>query len=88
MDKTDDELESYWNLIRPLVRQRGRRLSLTGRTFTRLTVRGPTGRREYGSAIWDCVCSCGNPKEVSTNALMKGKVKSCGCLLREKLGKV
>jgi hypothetical protein len=83
MDKTDDEIESYWGLVRPLVRVRGRRLNLTGRVFGRLTVRGPTGRRSHGSALWDCLCSCGTPKEVSTNALMKGKVKSCGCLLKE-----
>lgn len=81
---TDDDLDSYWALLRPVGRGRGRRLNLTGRTFTRLFVRGPTGRRtSSGSAIWDCLCSCGTPKEANTNALMKGKVKSCGCLLKE-----
>ncbi len=87
-DKTDDDVESYWNLVRPLARVRGRRLDLTGRTFDRLTVKGPTGRRNRsGSAIWSCLCVCGATKEACSNALMRGKVKSCGCLLRENLRK-
>jgi hypothetical protein len=88
VQKTDDDLESYWAIFKPLARGKGRRLNLTGRIFTRLTVEGPTGRRTpTGSALWACLCACGNRKEVSTNSLMRGKVKSCGCLLRKKQGK-
>jgi hypothetical protein len=87
-DKTDDELESYWALLKPIVRGKGRRLNLEGKAFYRLTVDSNTGRRtKSGSALWACTCVCGKPKEVSTDALMRGKVKSCGCLLREARGR-
>lgn len=86
-DKTDDDMESYWAILRPIARGRGRRLNLIGKAFYRLTVDAHTGRRtKSGSALWACTCVCGAPKEVSTDALMKGKVKSCGCLLKERLG--
>lgn len=79
-----EDLLACWKYLRPIIRGKGRRLDLANRTFDRLYVEGPTGRRNSsGSALWDCRCSCGNPKEVSTDALMKGKVKSCGCLMRE-----
>jgi hypothetical protein len=80
----DDDLKSYWALLRPVQRGRGQRLNLEGRRFFRLTVGAPTGTRTpSGSALWNCTCDCGATKEVSTDNLMKGKVKSCGCLLRE-----
>lgn len=30
-----------------------------------------------------CVCECGNIKEVASNNLITGKIKSCGCLLKD-----
>lgn len=84
MPEDEDDLESYWALLRPIRRGRGRRLNLVGKTFSRLTVESATDRRtKSGSALWTCSCVCGNSKEVSTDNLMKGKVKSCGCLAKE-----
>lgn len=81
----NDDFDVYWNELKPVARGRGRRLNLVGRRFWRLLVEEPTGKRTpSGSAIWSCRCACGNRKEVCTNNLMKGKVKSCGCLLRER----
>lgn len=63
---------------------------LTGRKFARLTVVG-LSRREaengnhYKSTFWKCICECGNEKEVRSNALTGGGVKSCGCLHRDSM---
>lgn len=80
-----DDFESSWNRLRPVTRGRGKRLKLKGRRFDRLVVIEYTKTRtKSGSALWSCQCDCGNFKNVSTDNLLKGKVKSCGCLLREK----
>jgi hypothetical protein len=77
----DDDFDSYWNELKPIARGRGKRLNLVGRRFWRLVVQAATGRRTAsGSAIWSCLCDCGNVRERSTDNLMKGKAKSCGCL--------
>jgi hypothetical protein len=34
-------------------------------------------------ARWLCLCSCGNEKIVTANSLLQGRVKSCGCWLRD-----
>lgn len=57
---------------------------LTGQVFGRLTVIKDTGKRTPGrNVIWECQCSCGNIKEVSSGDLRKGHTQSCGCLRRE-----
>src|SRR5271166_1793816 len=55
---------------------------LIGKTFARLTVLrlAPKTRRDTD---WTCLCSCGNVKNVSTNHLTSGAVRSCGCLRLE-----
>jgi hypothetical protein len=58
--------------------------------FTRLTVleRGPNGDpspgKASGSTRWWCECICGTKKLVRRDSLLKGSVKSCGCLLAER----
>lgn len=58
-------------------------IDLTGQTFSRLTVlhRVPTihGR----SARWRCQCQCGATTDVDCYRLRDGRIRSCGCLLRE-----
>ncbi len=87
----EDDLESDWATIqrKEPPRGRGRRLDLKGLLFTLLRVEKFSGTRtKSGHALWECVClgteahPCGNRKLVSTNNLLKGKVKSCGCLRR------
>ena len=35
----------------------------------------------------DCICSCGNTKQVKVSDIALGRAKSCGCLSREALNK-
>ena len=64
-------------------RSRERKIDFTGKRFTKLVVIKDTGKKHpiprYGS-IWECVCDCGNTKEVAHRYLVFGKIKSCGCL--------
>lgn len=54
---------------------------LTGQHFGRLTaqykVKGKDGR-----TLWHCICDCGSGKDIDVRAsdLLKGKIKSCGCM--------
>lgn len=50
---------------------------LVGRKFHNLTVIEKTAPK-----MWKCSCICGNITNVSTNNLVKGITKSCGCLSR------
>ena len=58
---------------------------LTNQKFGRLTVlkRAPNKGK---NVMWECECSCGNPNHsfVSSTNLKTGKVKSCGCIGKEK----
>lgn len=59
----------------------GRRNDLTGQRFGRLVLLSPTDKRaDKGSIVWKCRCDCGNLAEVSARRLVRGKVRSCGCL--------
>lgn len=61
---------------------------LIGQKFNKLTVIKrvenhvqPSGQ-QY--AQWLCKCECGNETVVRTTFLIKGRTKSCGCLVKEK----
>lgn len=61
---------------------------LTGRKFGRLTVLerapdqiSPSGRHRVR---WHCKCECGKESFVNPDALLSGRVISCGCWSREK----
>lgn len=53
---------------------------LTGQRFGKLVVVSLEGRNKYGRAMWLCKCDCGNTTVASSNNLLRGCVKSCGCL--------
>ncbi len=57
-------------------------IDLSGQTFGRLTAVRRVGTRQR-SAIWLCVCSCGNTREVISSNLRRGVTQSCGCLAKE-----
>lgn len=57
---------------------------ITGMIFGRLTAIKPAEKNKHGRWMWLCKCSCGNEKIVSSNALLRGYTKSCGCLDKEK----
>jgi hypothetical protein len=48
--------------------------------FGRLTVIERNGSDKRGKAYWTCLCSCGGKTLKTTNGLLSGDNKSCGCL--------
>lgn len=63
----------------------GKYIDLTSQVFGRLTVleRAQTRRLKPD---WMCRCECGTEKPVNGSDLRGGKIKSCGCLQKEKVG--
>lgn len=57
---------------------------ISGMRFGELTVIKATDKRENGSVVWECKCSCGKICYVSARNLKNGSVKSCGHLKRGK----
>lgn len=57
-----------------------RRIDLTGRVFGRLTVTKYLGKFRY-----ECICTCGNVKQINVTSLRSGSTRSCGCIRREQL---
>ena len=53
---------------------------LTGQKFGKLTAIKPTTMKDGSHMYWLCNCECGNQKEVASNHLKRGDVKSCGCI--------
>jgi len=58
---------------------------LSGQKFGRLTAISPTNERINRCVVWECECECGERKNVSSNLLKQGKVKSCGCYQNERV---
>lgn len=56
---------------------------LTGMIFGRLTPKEIVRTEPHLGAIWRCDCSCGGSKEVPAARLLKGKTRSCGCMVKE-----
>ena len=57
----------------------GKLKDLVGQRFGMLVVIKDVGR-ENGKGVWECLCDCGNYKNVITGSLGSGNTKSCGCL--------
>lgn len=55
-----------------------------GQKFNRLTVVAKSSDIKYKQTVWECLCDCGNLKDVITRELMSGRIKSCGCFKAEK----
>ena len=59
---------------------------ITGQRFGKLTVISFSRDVKSGNRYrkyWNCICECGNHKEVRLDSLTSGNVKSCGCLHEE-----
>ena len=52
--------------------------NITGQTFNELTAIKPTNKRNNGSVVWECRCSCGKQHFVSAKDLINNRIKSCG----------
>lgn len=58
----------------------GKSIDLTGKRYGKLVVLRKTEKRDSsGCVMWECRCDCGTVKNVSTNCLNRGTVRSCGC---------
>lgn len=57
-------------------------INLENQTFGRLTAIKRVGSRGK-HALWECVCSCGNVKNISAKHLKTKATSSCGCLKSE-----
>ena len=53
---------------------------LTGQRFGRLVALEPVGRNKGHKILWKCQCDCGKEIVVSSDHLLRGCTKSCGCL--------
>jgi hypothetical protein len=59
---------------------------LTGQTFGRLTVLGESPvRTKDNRKQCECQCSCGKLTTVRVAELRRGRSRSCGCLVRERV---
>lgn len=56
---------------------------MIGKKFGRLTVLEELPERKHGSRVYRCKCDCGNIKDVRSDTLRNGSIKSCGCLSRK-----
>ena len=41
-------------------------------------------RPPQGQIYWRCLCLCGNERVTTADKLREGKVKSCGCIRRDR----
>ena len=79
---------SQYSLIRGLSKSCGCVKSipkddLTGRRFGILTVVGIDKSKKGHGIYWECKCDCGNTASYHRGPLVKGMVKSCGCLSKK-----
>ena len=68
-----------------------RKADLVGKVFGRLTVVGIgnsklVGRNKVRNYAWICTCECGSTIELTSNTLLSGNTKSCGCYNKERTG--
>ena len=66
----------------------GAAINLEEQTFGYWTVLERAENSKDGRAQWLCQCKCGNQKIVSSKVLRNGHSKSCGCLKKEKPGRL
>lgn len=52
--------------------------------FSRYQLKNGKGRKLF----WNCVCECGNKKEVENSNLISGNTYSCGCSIADRLKKL
>lgn len=59
---------------------------ISGKIFGRLTVIEMVGRVD-NRTICTCKCECGNMIDVRADQMQYGKIKSCGCIEKERINK-
>lgn len=68
--------------------RRNHKIQCAGKTYGRLYVFREVPIRKDGKICWLCLCSCGTLVIVTGKSLNGGHTRSCGCLQREKVGKL
>jgi hypothetical protein len=68
----------------------GKFRNLIGQRFGRLLVQTRAPNKKFGKmrwtwVAWNCLCDCGTPCVVTTESLVSGHTKSCGCYRKEYL---
>jgi hypothetical protein len=66
-------------------RRRGLPQNVAGQRFGRLTAVGFAQKNRVGT-WWLFRCECGTEKVLLQNVVMRGRIKSCGCLYRDSRG--
>lgn len=66
----------------------GKLIDITGKRYGRLVALRHTRQNKHRQSVWLCRCDCGTQKEVTSNQLRTGAVRSCGCLLDEVLHEI
>lgn len=60
-------------------------IDLVNRRFGLLSVVKQNGKSSTNQIMWDCICDCGQCKNIRGSDLRSGKTHSCGCLIRKAL---
>lgn len=55
-------------------------IDLTGKIFGKLKVIQRKHANSRGNCMWECICECGNFKDIESISLRRGQTKSCGCI--------
>lgn len=61
------------------MKRKGLVIELTNERFGKLLVVERKENNKSGSAMWLCICDCGNSRVVEGTGLRAGRNKSCGC---------
>lgn len=59
-------------------------IDITGKRFGRLLAVEQTYTKK-GQQYWMCICDCGTEKIIRKSHLISGRIKSCGCLLKDNM---
>ena len=54
-----------------------------GQEFGFLTIIAKTEKRQFRNVVYLCECICGERKEIMRQGLVRGNIKSCGCMKGE-----
>lgn len=60
-------------------------IDMAGQRFERLEVIRRVGTTKNGQPIWLCKCDCDGETATTRSNLLRGAVKSCGCLKSERI---
>ena len=61
-------------------------IDMTGQKFGKITVIKRMGSSTDNRATWECICECGTVKTIIGKELREGKIISCGCAKKERIG--